>query len=202
MNNRFLFKLNSNQDIIFNMLGDYTYLTEGYYISLDEELNNTVISPTSEEALDAYIVPLAMEKAKLNDIPIPDYEIFSDKIIPPVIAYPMNPYTSKFEIVNENDDLKRKFNAVTMSGKYATLCQKLPNDYRIDVIRSVLGKTLFKEYGYFSEKVFEAFKIPLMKIRVIVTHTKYLFSAIEPLNYDELTLMEKRIIEESGAWQK
>lgn len=202
MNYMLLYKLNNNNEDFLNMFGDYTYLTEGYYKSLDAELKNLSIMPTTEEALDAYIVPLAMGKAKINNISTLEYEIVTEKITPPVLAYPINPYTSKFEIVNTNDDLKKKLNAVTMSGKYATLCQRLPDDYRIDIVRAILGQTLTHEYDEFTARIFEVFRIPLMKIRVIVTPSEYLFSAIEPLLFDELTLKEKKIIEESGIWQK
>lgn len=202
MNNGYLYKLKDDDGYFINLFGDYTYLTEGYYISLDSELNQEKIIPTTEEALDAYIVPLAMKKANLNNIPTPEFEIITGKIIPPVIAYPINPYTSKFEIVNLNDDLKKKLNTVTMSGKYATLCQKLPHDYRIDIVRGILGKTLIKEYEEYVSLIYKTFRIPLMKIRVIVTPSSYLLSAIEPLQFDELTLKEKKIIEELGIWQR
>jgi len=202
MSNAFLYKLKENDHLYFNMYGDYTYLTEGYYKSLDAELDRVNIIPTTEQALDAYVVPLAMEKAKMFNIATPAYEIVTEKISPPVLAYPINPYTSKFEVVSEQDDLKAKLNTVTMSGKYATICQKLPGDYRIDIVRCILGKTLVHEYDQFAEKVFAAFKIPLMKIRVIVTPAEYLFSAVEPLLFEELTLKEKKIIEELGTWQK
>lgn len=202
MSNAMLFKAKDNDALYFNMFGDYTYLTEGYYKSLDAELRGINIRPTTEEALDAYVVPLAMEKARLYGIAVPENEIITEKIIPPVLAYPINPYTSKFEVVTDSDNLKSKLNTVTMSGKYPSLCQKLPEDYRIDIIRCFLGKTLLKEYEEFAANIFQAFHIPLMKIRVIVTSSHYLFSAIEPLIFDELTLKEKKIIEELGTWQR
>jgi hypothetical protein len=184
------------------MFGDYTYLTEGYYRSIDYELAQIKIKPTTEEALDAYVVPLAMQKAQLANIKTPEYEIITEKICPPVLAYPINPFTSKFELVSTKDDIKGKLKTLTMNGKYATLCQKLPDDYRIDIIRCILGKTLILEYSEFAMGIFQAFAIPLMKIRVIVTANDYLFSAIEPLLFEELTLKEKKIIEELGIWQK
>jgi len=202
MSNVILFKPKGKETFYYNMFGDYTYLTEGYYNSLDKELEGLKIRPTTEEALDAYVVPLAMEKARLNGIAVPEYEIVTDKITPHVLAYPINPYTSKFEVVTEDDNLKAKFNTVTMSGKYPTLCQRLPEDYRIDIVRCFLGKTLVKEYEEFAAHIFEIFHIPLMKIRVIVTSARYLFSAIEPLLFDDLTLKEKKIIEEMGSWQR
>jgi len=202
MSNAMLFKPKDNDVLYFNMFGDYTYLTEGYYKSLDSELKGINIQPTTKEALDAYVVPLAMEKARIHGISVPENEIITEKMIPSVLAYPINPYTSKFEVVTESDNLKSKLNTVTMSGKYPTLCQKLPEDYRIDIIRCFLGKTLVKEYEELAANIFRVFHIPLMKIRVIVTSFHYLFSAIEPLIFDELTLKEKKIIEELGTWQR
>ncbi|MFZ7104913.1 MAG: RimK-like ATPgrasp N-terminal domain-containing protein [Peptococcaceae bacterium] len=201
MSNAVLFKMHNEQDILFNLFGDYTYLTEGYYRSLEGELEGVKIIPTTEEALDAYVVPLAMVKAEMNNIPIPLYEIVTEKIVPPVLAYPINPYTSKFEVITDTNNLKSKLNTVTMSGKYATLCQRLPEDYRIDIIRCILGKSLVKEYEHFAQDLFQVFRVPLMKIRVIVTPAQYLFSAVEPFLFDELTLKEKKIIEELGTWQ-
>jgi len=40
-----------------------------------------------------------------------------------------------------------------------------------------------------------------MKIRVIVTSSQYLFSSICPLEFDQLTLNEKKILEGIGTWQ-
>jgi hypothetical protein len=184
------------------MFGDYTYLTGGYYKSLDCELSQIRIMPTTEEALDAYVVPLAMKKAQLSNLKTPEYEIVTEKMIPPVLAYPINPFTSKCEVIIEKEDVEKKLKKLTMNGKYAVICQKLPSDYRIDVVRCILGLTLEQEYKEFAMSIFETFHLPLMKIRIIVTVDEYLFSAIEPLPYDELTLKEKKIIEEMGTWQR
>lgn len=202
MNKAVLYRLNSDDTTFYNMFGDYTYLTEGYYTSLDYELSKIKIRPTTEEALDAYVVPLAMQKAKDANMKIPEYEIVTEKIQPPVLAYPINPFTSKYEVIVNKEEINTKFKTLTMNGKYATICQKLPADYRIDTVRSVLGKTLVQEYEEFAMTAFKVFGLPLMKLRVIVTVNEYLFSAVEPLLFDELTLKEKKIIEEIGTWQR
>ncbi|MCR4442755.1 MAG: RimK-like ATPgrasp N-terminal domain-containing protein [Peptococcaceae bacterium] len=197
-----LYRLNSDDTYLYNMFGDYTYLTEGYYKSLDCELSGINIRPTTEEALDAYVVPLAMKKAEFSGIKTPVHEIVTEKLTPPILAYPINPFTSKCEVIIEKENMGEDLKRVTMGGKYATICQRLPADYRIDVVRSLLGLTLQKEYTAFAMSVFKAFHLPLMRIRVIVTADEYLFSAIEPLPYDELTLKEKKMLEEMGTWQR
>lgn len=195
-------EMNNDRDHLYNMHGDYTYLTEGYYKSLDAELSGRKIRPTTEEALDAYVVPLAVRKAQLSALKTPGYQIVTEKIVPPVLAYPINPFSSKCEIIIEKEDVEKKLKTLTLNGKYAVICQALPADYRIDVMRCILGITLEEEYKEFAAAVFKAFNIPLMRIRAIVTANEYLFSAIEPLSYHELTIKEKKLIEELGSWQR
>ena len=158
--------------------------------------------PTTADALDAYVVPIAMEKARQHQLAVPSYDIVVDKLVPPVLAYPINPFSTKYEIVLDGEVVTAKLRTLTMTGKYAAICQKLPRDYRIDAVRCVLGRTLVKEYGSFAKRVFEVFKLPLMRVRVIVTTSDYLFSAIEPLLFDDLTLNEKKLLGSLGTWQR
>lgn len=184
-----------------NLAGDYRYMGAGYYASLDAELEGLKVLPTTADALDAYVVPIALEKARLAHLATPHFDIVTDKFPPlPVLAYAINPFSTMVELVSQGDDLAAKFKALTMTGKYATLCQRLPDDYRLDVVRCVLGHTLVREYAELAEKLFAIFRLPLMRVRVIVTTSDYLFSAIEPLPFDELTLNEKRLLRELAAW--
>lgn len=184
-----------------NLAGDYSYMSEAYYQSLEAEFDEEIL-PTTGDALDAYVVPIAMEKARQQGLEVPEYEIIMDKLSPPVLAYPINPFSTRYELVEAGDDLNKKLRTLTKIGKYATLCQKLPSDYRIDVVRCVVGQCLIAEYQEFSRRVFEVFKLPLMRIRVIVTTSSYLLSAIEPLPFDDLTLNEKKLLSGLGLWRK
>ncbi|MBU4484861.1 RimK-like ATPgrasp N-terminal domain-containing protein [bacterium] len=193
------------ETVYFNMFGNYFYLTEGYYSSLDAQIKDQIVFPTLEDTLDAYVVPLAMEKAAMNDILIPEYKIVNDGIgiKSPVLVYPINPFSEASEIVVSEDEIIEKVKNVTRSGKYAALVQQLPvSDYRIDSVRCVLGKTLVPEYNDLAWKIFKIFKLPLMKIKIIVTVSSYLFSSIEPMEFDSLTLNEKKILEGAGSWRK
>lgn len=199
-----LFKLhNAPEGIQYaNLSGDYSYLNSGYYHSLDAELASLGVIPTSQEILDAYVVPLAMEKARIHELAIPHYEIITDKLPPPpMMAYPINPFFSTGELITEKENLEQRRKALSMTGKYAVLCQKLEGDYRIDVVRCIMGKCLNESYRIFAKDVFEIFRIPLMRIRVIVVAKEYQLSAIEPLTYEDLTLNEKKFLSEMGSWQ-
>lgn len=179
-----------------NLAGDYTYMTSGYYQSLDAELAGRRVMPTTQEALDGYVVPIALEKARAAGLDVPDYELVTDRFPePPFLAYPVNPFSSKGELITDAQMLQERRRGLTYTGKYAVLCQRLPHDYRIDVVRSVMGRCLVDEYEGFAREVFRVFRLPLARIRVIVASTAYLLSALEPLPRDALTLREKELLE-------
>lgn len=184
-----------------NMAGDYSYLSSGYYRSLDAELQGLKVMPTTEAALDAYVVPIAMEKARASDLPVPEFHLAAARFPPPpFMAYPVNPFSSKAELVADRAQLAARRNGLTYTGKYAVLCQELPEDCRIDVLRSVLGRTPVPEYADFAEAVFAAFRVPLARVRVIVTPKAFLFSALLPLRLEQLTAAERALAEEAGTW--
>ncbi|HEX7001111.1 MAG TPA: RimK-like ATPgrasp N-terminal domain-containing protein, partial [Trueperaceae bacterium] len=74
-------------------------------------------------------------------------------------------------------------------------------DHRIDVLRLVMGRTQVEEYEALGKKLFESFRLPLMKVRIIVTTKEYLLSAIEPLPFGELTEDDRLQLEGMGTWR-
>jgi RimK-like ATPgrasp N-terminal domain len=115
----------------------------------------------------------------------------------------MNPFSNNSYIIDNQKFYEHKIKSLTLSGKYLAVVQKIPpEDYRLDTIRCILGSTSVEEYKEFAMSIFKVFKVPLMKIKVIVTLDTYLLSAIEPLDYDTLTINEKKNLEGMGEWQK
>lgn len=187
---------------VVNLAGDYSYMTSGYYASLDAELAGERVAPTSEEALDAYVVPIAMERASRRGIAVPSYELVTERFpAPPFMAYPVNPFSSKGELIVDAATLEERRKGLTYTGKYAVLVQRLPEDYRIDVVRVVLGRSLVPEYEDFVAELFRAFRLPLFKARVIVSSRSYLLSAVEPLPIEDLTLNEKGLVRGVRGWR-
>lgn len=187
---------------VVNLAGDYSYMSAAYYASLDAELRGERVAPTTAEALDAYVVPLAMELASRAGIAVPSYELVTDRFpAPPIMAYPVNPFSTKGELIVDLAALEERRKGLTYTGKYAVLAQRLPADYRIDVVRVILGRTLVPEYEDFARRIFETFRLPLFKSRVIVSSRAYLLSSIEPLPGDDLTLNEKALVKGVAGWR-
>jgi len=190
------------------MFGDYTYLTEGYYHSLDGELAGIKIKPTMEEILDAYVVPLAMKKAEQAGIMVPkyetvtEYETVTDEISSQVLVYAVNPFSTKYALTNNQEERKTAIKALTMGGKYAVLCQYVPRNFQIITLRSVLGQSTNNKFQKFVERVFHVFQLPLMRVMVIIKEEEYFFSSIKPLSLKELDNQERSWLEAVGQWQE
>lgn len=193
-----------SERVFINLEGDYSYLADGYYRSMEAEHEGLIAIPSPQEAVDAYVVPLALTKAKAAGIPIPDWEISNDVAVmmpPPVVAYPINPFQDEGIVIADTASLSEAMKSLTMSGKYAVVVQDLPPDSRLDTLRLVLGQCLKPEYTDLAQKLWQTFHLPLARVKVIVTETDYLFSAISPLKKEELTQNEKAIIKEAGLWR-
>jgi hypothetical protein len=193
-----------SDDVFVNLEGDYSYLSDGYYRSMEAEHEGLRAVPTCEEALDAYVVPLALAKAAAAGIPTPEWEIANDTLTtikPPLIAYPINPFQDEGQVITDIPGLAEGIKSLTMTGKYAVVCQRMPPDSRLDTLRLVLGRCTKPEFKALAEKLWQTFHLPLARVKIIVTEREYLFSAISPLREDELTLGEQALIKEAGLWR-
>ena len=186
---------------VVNLAGDYGYLGAGYYASLDAETRGERVAPTTAEALDAQVAPIALAKAARAGIDVPEHDLVTERFPePPFLAYPVNPFSRKGELIPDRDTLEARRRGLTYTGKYAVLVQRLPADCRVDVVRIVMGRTRVPEYERFARRLFEAFRLPLMRARVIVAPEAYLLSAIDPLLPGELSPEERGLLEGVAGW--
>jgi hypothetical protein len=192
------------QGVFVNLEGDYTYLADGYYRSMEAEHEGLLAIPSPAEALDAYVVPLALSKAAAAGIEVPPWEIANDAALgiePPLIIYPINPFQTAGQLIADGALLSEAVKSMTMSGKYAMVVQDISPDSRVDTLRLVMGKCLKPEYAELAEQIWRTFRIPLARVKIIVTEKLYQFSAIEPLPKSELTQNEKALLKEAGLWR-
>jgi hypothetical protein len=187
--------------VLANLHGDYGYLGDGYYHSLEAELLGHQVVPTPKDALDAMVVPIALLRAQRCGLDVPESEIVTDRFPPPpLMAYPINPFSTHGELLEDHAAIAARRNGLTYTGKYAVQCQRLPPDHRIDVIRVMAGRSTIPEYGAFAAALFACFRLPLMTVRVIVTTRAYLLSAIEPLPLRRLAEDDRALLDGVVTW--
>ena len=193
--------MDPGRPVLVNLDGDYGYLEAGYYASLDLEDAGEQVLPTTAEALDAYVVPVALVKAQQCGIAVNGFSIVTDRFpAPPLLAYPINPFSSRGHRLDDQSAIDTRRNGLTYTGKYAVLCQPLPAGCRVDSLRVVLGHVAVPEYEALASALFACFRLPLMRVEVVVTSDAYLLSALGPLPWPSLTPDERAFVDEAGTW--
>jgi len=89
-------------------LGSYEYMSEGYYACQDAELAGEGAMPTCADALDAYVVPIALEKAAKAGVPVPEWLLTSEYFPVPAVCYGVNPFSRKYAVVRDEASRERE----------------------------------------------------------------------------------------------
>lgn len=193
--NRFLAEL-VDSDFIVNLAGNYSYLEEGYYTSLDLEASGYEVHPTCKEALDAYVTPIMLEKARINDIPIPEWYITNGYFEPPVIIDTINPFMTRHSVVEKSGHVDRVAKSMTRNFKYSICCQEIPPHAKIGTFRAVLGWSAIPDYRQLAEAIWNVLRIPLAVVRILqLEDGRILLSDINPLPFTKLNDRERLILQ-------
>jgi len=186
---------------LVNLAGDYRYLTAGYYRSQDLVSDGGNAHPTCQEAIDAYVAPLFLEKAAIAGLPIPEYYLTNEHFDPPVVIDTVNPFPAHASLVLKNGHTERMTKSLTRNYTYAICCQTLPPGARIAKFRAVLGWTRSPRYRPIAEAIWRVYRLPLALVRVIVQQdSKVLFSALGPLPFASLTKPEQVYLRKVVEW--
>lgn len=184
-----------------NLAGNYRYLEAGYYASQALEAAGKQVHPTCQEILDAYVVPLFLEKARRAGLPTPESYITNDYFDPPVIVDTLNPFMLRYCVVRQPGHRERVVKSLTRNYTYAICCQEFPPGYRIGSFRAVLGWCLPRRYRALAAAVWDAFHIPLAVVRVMTNHDgDVLLSALSPLPLGSLHGRERAYLDKGVQW--
>ncbi len=184
-----------------NLAGSYDYLESPYYVSQAREHDGIKIHPTCKEMLDAYVPPLFLHKAQLAGLPAPEYYVSNGYFEPPVIIDPINPFMIRSRVVLKSGREEAVAKSMTRNFTYGICCQELPPGSHIERFRSVLGWCFHTRYRPLSQVIWNVYKIPLAKVRVIVKDDdSILLSDISQLPYETLSAREHRHLEEHVQW--
>lgn len=198
--NRYVAVLNED-DTFVNLAGRYEYLELPYYVSQDYEHQNLPIHPTCKQMLDAYVVPLFLERAKLAELEVPEYYITNGYFEVPAIVDSINPFMSRSRTILKMAQQKSVAKSLTRNFTYAVCVQEIPPDAKIEHFRAVLGWSVAPRYREPAEKIWRIFEIPLARVRVLrMADGRFLFSKISPLLYKDLKQREMEYLEKRVRW--
>jgi len=174
-----------------SLSGDYAYLSEGYYACQDAELAGAAATPSCADALDAYVVPIALEKAAKAGVPVPESVLTHEYFPVPAVCYGVNPFSRTYAFVRDEAAREREARRLTWNHKYAMCCQLVTPATTAVEFRAVCGRTEDARFADWADRLFGVFRIPLATIRLLET-PRVLFSALEPLPWKSVTETERR----------
>lgn len=187
------------RDDIHHIISEnYYYKTEPYYTILSHELEGEKVEPGSSAVLDAYIIPLCLERAALQSIPVCEWGISQAYVPLPAILYGLNYFatTLDYVIVRDNEEAKEAIKHITNNGKYPFCYQKYPENAEICTCTAIFGRTIgaCSTIADYALKVYGIFKIPLVKMVFVRSHGNYALSSLSPIRYAHLSENERELL--------
>jgi len=184
---------------MFHIISEnYAFKTETYYSILRYEMEGKPVRPSSSAVLDAYVVPICLERAKLAGIPVCTWGISQGYTPLPAIIYGLNYFAtaSDFFIVRHNDEAKDAIKHITNIGKYPFCYQTLDNGATVHSCIGIFGKTARQcnAVSLLAEKVYSHFSIPLVTMVFVKTGEQYRLSSLAPVKYSQLLGEERTLL--------
>ena len=189
----------AESDVHVELSGDYEVLSEGYYRCQDAELAGKAVFPSCADAVDAYVVPIALEKASIAGLPVPEWFFTNEYFPPPCVVYGVNPFTRGFAIVRteaEREAAARKF---SWHRKYVMCCQRIGAATEVVEARVVRGRTTSPGLEAWAADAERVFRLPMFTLRLLRDGTDLRFSSITILRAKTLHSVERAWAQGDGS---
>lgn len=177
---------------------DYAYKTETYYSILRTEMEGKPVQPASADVIDAYVVPVCLERAHLAGIPVCDWGISQGYAPLPSIVYGLNYFAtaSDYWVIRDSEQAKEIVKHITNKGKYPFCYQKLDDSAEIGSCIAIFGKTAEKcrHTAEIAERVYGLFALPLVSMVYVKYGSRCLLSSLAPVKYSQLSAEERAIL--------
>lgn len=178
---------------------DYSYKTDSYYTILRMEMEGKRVEPSTAALIDAFVVPICLERGKIAAIPVCEWEISQGYVPLPSIIYGLNYFASasEFFVVYDNETAKEVIKHLTNSGKYPFCYQKLEENTEIFRCTAIFGKTSasLEEIKNIAERIYKLFSIPLVQMVLVKNGEDYALSSLSPARYSHLSDDERSLLE-------
>lgn len=177
---------------------DYSYKSETYYTILRQEMDGKTVRPSSAAVLDAYVVPVCLERASLAGIPVCAWGISQGYAPLPSLVYGLNYFASAadYSVVRDSGTAKEIIKHITNKGKYPFCYQKLEDGAEIGTTIAIFGRTTDECPGIseLAGRVYDLFAIPLVTIVFVRYGDRCLLSSLSPTRYSRLSAAERTLL--------
>ena len=178
----------------------YFYKTEPYYAIVKNENEGIKTTPRSSDVLDAYIVPICLEKAKLAGIQVCDWTISDYFVSLPALIYGLNYFSTPSDnfLVSDHEGARKVIKHVTNHGRYPFCYQKMSDTSSVVRCVSIFGKSIdcCEKVSTIAEKIYEVFRLPLVEIVLVKDESGCRLSSLAPVKYSQLSKDETEMLQD------
>ena len=178
----------------------YFYKTEPYYAIVKNENEGIKTTPRSSDVLDAYIVPICLEKAKLAGIQVCDWTISDYFVSLPALIYGLNYFSTPSDnfLVSDPEGARKVIKHVTNHGRYPFCYQKMSDTSTVVRCASIFGKSIdcCEKVSTIAEKIYEVFRLPLVEIVLVKDESGCRLSSLSPVKYSQLSKDETEMLQD------
>jgi len=178
----------------------YFYKTEPYYAIVKNENEGIKTTPSSSDVLDAYIVPICLEKAKLAGIQVCDWTISDYFVSLPALIYGLNYFSTPSDnfLVSDHEGARKVIKHVTNHGRYPFCYQKMSDTSSVVRCVSIFGKSIdcCEKVSTIAEKIYEVFRLPLVEIVLVKDESGCRLSSLAPVKYSQLSKEETEMLQD------
>jgi hypothetical protein len=178
---------------------DYSYKTDTYYTILQREIRGENVQPSSSAVIDAFVVPICLERAKLAGIPVCEWAISQAYVPLPAILYGLNYFatSSEYAVVHDNEEAKEAVRHLTNKGKYPFCYQKLGEGAEICKCSAIFGQATGHDdaVAQIAGEIYALFAIPLVQMVLVKNDGHYTLSSLSSARYSQMPENERVILE-------
>lgn len=176
----------------------YFYKTEPYYTILSLEHEGKKVRPASSSVLDAYVIPVCLERAREAGISVCEWGISQVYVPLPALLYGLNYFATNAEyaIVRDNEAARERIRHITNNGKYPFIFQKFPEGSEVFACTAIFGKTTgaCSRVADAAQAIYNLFYLPLVRMVFVRQDDTFALSSLSPLRYSQLTGPERALL--------
>jgi hypothetical protein len=185
-------------EITYFVSDNYFYKSETYYRIVQNEIEGNTAIPSSKEVIEAFVIPICLEKARINQIPVCSWEISYSYAPLPAIAYGIHYYSdpAEYSILRENEVAREVIQHITNHGKYPFCYQPIGESAEVFPIVSIFGETTTdqSELQNLAHAIYTTFRVPFLSITVVWDGERYMLSSLSSAKYSKLSKEDKSLL--------
>jgi hypothetical protein len=178
-------------DTTFFVSDNYFYKSETYYRIVHQEIEGKRAVPSSKDLIEAFVVPICLEKARMHGIRVCSWEVSYSYAPLPSIAYGIHYYSdsAEYSILRESEVAREVIHHITNHGRYPFCYQPIADSSEVFSLIGIFGETTEDqpELRHLAQSIYTAFQIPFLSLTVVWDGNTYTLSSLSNAKYSKLS---------------